>query len=763
MRIGGTRTTLALAAAIAVAPGCGTEYLPDSAPEPSASALTREGHEVFESFEYDPPWVIDSADDPAELTCSAERATHGASSLRVRFTPGKRRKVSIRREVKIDLSTARSVTLDVWTASEGVALALAVVTAPGGRYFESRQAAIPKLKTGPSWQTVRFRLDGPYFKSAESEWINTAPITNADDTRRLILVVYTGTTGEGEAFIDRLAFDRPAAELGLRLAPRAVSVLPRSHRVRVWGRFDLRLAFEASYASPFDPREIVAYADVRSPGGTISRAPAFIGKDGQWRIRYVPLEPGRHTYEVAVANTVGRRTLPPDSFDASSGSGRGPVGTSRRDPRHFEYASGEPFYPVGTNVAWASDFRPYFRKFADAGVNVVRIWLAPWSLPVASRTKAGEIDLDAADRLEGVLDLARENGLKVQLVLAYHGEFVEGWPQSPYSAVNGGPCAVPAEFFTHREARAAFRSLLRYVAARYASHPALFAWELFNEVDLVPTFSAKVVASWHRHMARYLRANDPVGHPITTSVAGFGRLPELDTVAGIDFLQAHFYRSDADGAVLDHWGRHAGSHKPTVIGEFGAATTAGQDQEDARGARLGASLWLSLASPASGTAMPWWWDTQIDPQDLYGLWRPVAALARKIDRRGKHWRFVQEAYVPGKTGARDAGEKPDAPTWARVHGILTRSEGLLYFYDPRVLEDPSGTPSVLPGGGAVTVKGLVDGPYRIELWGGAEARPSLERSASAKGGRLRVELPPSKRDFAVYFRSADAGEPGIAR
>ncbi|MHC4502364.1 MAG: hypothetical protein ACYTFI_03585, partial [Planctomycetota bacterium] len=119
-----------------------------------------------------------------------------------------------------------------------------------------------------------------------------------------------------------------------------------------------------------------------------------------------------------------------------------------------------------------------------------------------------------------------------------------------------------------------------------------------------------------------------MGHPITTSVAGFGRLPELDTVAGIDFLQAHFYRSDADGAVLDHWGRHAGSHKPTFIGEFGTAITAGQDQEDARGVRLGASLWLSLASPASGTAMPWWWDTQIDPKNLYGLWRPVAALAR---------------------------------------------------------------------------------------------------------------------------------------
>jgi hypothetical protein len=452
---------------------------------------------------------------------------------------------------------------------------------------------------------------------------------------------------------------------------------------------------------------------------------------------------------------------------------------SPRDARQFEYATGEAFYPVGLNVAWASDFGTYFEKFAAAGGNLVRVWLAPWCLPVASREKAGEIDLAAADRLAEVLGEARRRGLKIQLVFAYHGEFLEAWKESPYSAANGGPCAVPAAFFSDPPARAAFKRLLRYVVARFATEPALFAWELFNEVDLPPATSRRDVIAWHREMAGYVRRLDHVGRPVTTSTAGLGAYPELDALDEIDFVQAHIYRADVDGGVLEQLKVHARCQKPAFIGEFGGGTQGTTDQADVKGVRLRAGLWLSLASPASGTALPWWWDTQIDANDLYNHWKPVAALAGRIERRGRDFRPVHEglAHVAKPPVDRTEAKEPEAPAGFErrravvpaipdstvVHGILGRTEGLLYFYDRRALESYIVPPNVLPRGAKLTVQGLVDGEFDIETWEGSRGEPSRKATGTAEGGRLLLDLPVSLADFAVYFKATEAREPGIAR
>jgi hypothetical protein len=752
---------LAAAACVAAALGCGTRGVDESSllPEPGRAR-------VFESFERASSWAVDSADDPAALSRSSAHASHGSRALRVVFKRGERRKVSVRREVALDLTGARAVSLDVLTAARGVKIAVALVTCPGWTYFESVQAAVSSgdgddgdaadadAAPKPVWRRVTFRLDVPRFKSAESGWRTTALLANVDRVERLLIVVYTEGDGEGEVYVDNIAFDRPRAEVLRSFPPANVEVRRADHSARVWGRFEIEVAFEASHKSPFDVREIAVFADVRTPSGTTVRVPGFPDAGGVWRVRYMPLEPGRHTYELSVQNAVGRRTLAPQPFFVSGSVAPGPVRVTSGAGRHFEFASGAAFYPVGLNVAWSADFRPHFEKFAKAGGNLVRVWLAPWCLPVASRSDAGEIDLEAADALEGVLDLAHANGLRVQLVLAYHGEFGSGqdqWRTSPYAARNGGGCAVPADFFSLPEARARFRALLRYAAARYATHPALFAWEIMNEADLVPSHSDDDVIRWHRSMASYLRACDPVGRPITTSVAEMGRLAELDSLSELDFLQAHFYRERVDRGVLDHLAEHARHSKPTFIGEFGADWRATVDQSDSEGVRLRTGLWLSLASPGSGTAMPWWWDTQIEPNRLHALWEPVSQLARRIDRRGKDWRLVHEGY---------AGE---SPTRTLVHGAVTRTEGLLYFYDPAVLEDVTRTPSVMPDGGKITLEGLVDGEYRVEVWEPTRFSPSREGTARARDGRLTLELPARDTDFAVRFHATAAAGPGIAR
>ena len=414
---------LAASALVVAAAGCGPGEVDEASILPAPGSL-----QIFESFERSSSWAVDSADDPAALSRSKARATHGSRSLRVVFKRGERRKVSVRREVALDLTGARAVSVDVWTAAKGLKLAVALVTCPGWTYFESSSVDVSPTGVSPGegepgWRTVTFRLDVPRFKSAESGWRTTAPLANVDRTERLLLVIYTEGDGEGEAYVDRIAFDRPPAELLRDFPPSNLEIKRRDVAARVWGRYEIEATFEASHGSPFDSRQVYVFADVRAPSGRTARVPAYPDADGVWRVRYMPLEPGRHTFELAVQNAVGRRTLEPQPFFASGEVAPGPVRASPRDGRHFEFASGAPFYPVGMNVAWSADFRPHFEKFARAGGNLVRVWLAPWCLPLASRSEAGEIHLEAADRLERVLDLAKEKGLRVQLVLAYHGEF----------------------------------------------------------------------------------------------------------------------------------------------------------------------------------------------------------------------------------------------------------------------------------------------------------------------------------------------------
>jgi hypothetical protein len=752
----GRRWCIAIAVACAGCPAA-TE-LPETL---HATGHVRAG--LLDSFELRSEWRVDSADDPADLAVTKRDASHGSHSLRVTFTAGRKGKSFLRRDVPLDLAQATTFSVDVKAETKGLALALALVTSPKSRYFESSAMSIPvadPTDENGGWTTIRFRLDGATWKCAETNWQFSSAVANPDKVERISLLLYTGGVEKGVVYLDALTVDRPTSEFMAGFPPRDLTVVCPTPTPDRWGRFQLDVAFEASHESPFDPWQIEVRADIVTPSGELHRAPGFVDADGSWHIRYMPLETGTYGYEVSVRNREGRITSRPSSFFVAGEAKPGPVRVSGRDPKLFKHADGDPFYPVGTNVAWASDFSPYFRRFADAGGTLVRLWLAPWSLPVASRSKAGEVDLAAADKLEEVLDLARRHGLRVQLVLAYHGEFLEGWMESPYAATNGGPCSVNAEFFTHPRARHAFRCFMRYVAARFATHEALFAWELFNEADLVPELTKGDVVFWHRAMARALRSYDPSRRPITTSVSRAGSAPRVEELHEIDFVQAHVYSKTLDTAMLDAMSHGLGTHKPFCFGEFGGDWRPRVDQEDAEGVRLRAGLWLSLVSCAAGTAMPWWWDTAIDPNHLWDAWRPVAALSRRFERRGRRFTFVNRALAEDEV---NASRKPDAvvPNLARVQGIVSRSNGLVYVYDARALGDVTRTASVTPAGGSITVRGLVDGEFRVELWGAETEKPRSVERVVAEDGVLKLQLPVSSNPYAIHFAAERPVEPGL--
>ena len=302
----------------------------------------------------------------------------------------------------------------------------------------------------------------------------------------------------------------------------------------------------------------------------------------------------------------------------------------------------------GENVAWPSakgtyDYDAWFSSMQAAGENFARIWMWPTSFGIEDGpTTLNHYALAPAWQLDYVLQLAEQKGIYLQLALDYHGMFVSQpdywggnnyWPQNPYNVTNGGPCAVPNDFFTSAAAATTYQKRLRYLIGRYGYSQNLLGWEFFNEIDNDYAFlNAATVAVWHGLMGAWMRTNDPFGHLLTTSLTHASAHPELWILPQLDYVSEHSYNAanPATSLAADAQSLQAAYGKPVMIGEFGTSWQGWNRSNDPylRGFRQG--LWGGALGGSVGTAMSWWWETIAAEND----YAPYRALGTILDRTG---------------------------------------------------------------------------------------------------------------------------------
>jgi len=471
--------------------------------------------------------------------------------------------------------------------------------------------------------------------------------------------------------------------------PTAASGLVQSAQsVLQYQKLELTLPL-ASYADPFDPEEVDIPAGERSsaalleavfttPSGRAVKVPGFYYQDfersreagggerlsaigtGVFKIRFAWGEVGSYSYQVTVREAQGKRQIGSGRFAVRPGPDHGYIRRSKEAPLYFEFDRGPSYFAIGENVCWPGgggtyDYDTWLPKLAASGGNYFRIWMAnnwnPLGLEVLSTSSddgrgLGRYDQRAAWRIDQLLDSAHQLDLRVLMCIESFNTVASGieyaaWDQSPYRAANGGPCAKPFDFFTKLEAERLFKRRLRYIAARWGYSTSVFAWELWNEVDQATGYQSEKVADWHREMCVYLRASDPWAHPITTSFADTNGDKAVDKLTMLDFVQSHGYgMRDEAGAISDFSRRKIEAYrKPHIFSEFGADVEGTENASDPEGIHLHNGLWAGMLSGSAGTAMIWWWDSYVEPQDLYHHFASVAAFARDVD-------WVKEAYQP---------------------------------------------------------------------------------------------------------------------
>ncbi len=349
---------------------------------------------------------------------------------------------------------------------------------------------------------------------------------------------------------------------------------------------------------------------------------------------------------------------------AADGATRPFVRVSPRDHRYFELTDGTAYVPIGLNMispggnlsteAGLAVVDGWMANLAGQGGNFARIWLSSpfWDV---EHERSGVFDETKAERIDGLLRLARKHNIRLKLTLEHFREidpqsgYRQTWSLKPLHHVSqGGPARSMADWFDGQAARAVFRKKLDWYAERYGSDPIIFGWELWNEVNAVR--GSGDYMAWSEEMLGELRRRFPE-NLVMQSLGSFDtdavreRYRRLARMPGNDVAQVHRYldlgarlevcRGPVDVLAAKAIGELLAAEpgRPAMLAEGGAVEPSHSGplklyEKDKEGIILHDVLFAPFFAGAAGAGQCWHWDVYVDRNNL---WRQFGRFARAIE------------------------------------------------------------------------------------------------------------------------------------
>jgi hypothetical protein len=519
---------------------------------------------------------------------------------------------------------------------------------------------------------------------------------------------------------------------------------------------ELSVALKASYANPYDLRQVSLDGIFTGPDGKQMKVPGFWDGEASWVVRFTPGQVGKWKYQLTVTDTRGISQPYTGNFSVTASELHGWLQVGNwvnpdYSGHYLIYQDGTPFYGVGhcdaLNLMWAGfsidNGVGLFNEMKKAGENYV-VW---WPLYSNSPISSGYDDYSIASLK--VIDLivaeARKKGIFLIFTIWDHPELRDlthpgTWEPGRWSSNGFNKLGDLNSFFKSEEAWAWQMNLYRYIIARWGYSPAIGMWLTASEINGTNAYDQ--TDAWHTKLNDFFVANDPYHHPTTASMSG-----DIDWPKGfqvMDAPQIHIYNFkngslavDAVKAadILAHWTGLMWNQqaKPNWVGEFGTPDNSYYPE------LFHNSIWAALGSGAAMTPAEWnsggaWGEmtpaTLADigrlSQFVSGLplahWNPSPLLVSSSDSQVRGW------GVSGKDG-----------------GLLWVQD---YSQEGKSIEDVRSHQSLLKGV-QLEIKGLIAGTYTVTPYDTWQGTFLAAISVDCKQGQAcPLALPDFKADMA---------------
>jgi len=338
------------------------------------------------------------------------------------------------------------------------------------------------------------------------------------------------------------------------------------------------------------------------------------------------------------------------------------VRVSQKDPRYFELSDGKPYIAVGFNLVGPPDSNDVERVvgvMAENGVNYCRIWLDQplWSI---EQKKSGQYDAENARTLDRFLELCRKRGIRVKMCIEWFRSIVAApskppargsFPKPIHHVANGGFYTNMTDYLTSERGRTQFKGKLKWYADRYGNEPAVFAWELWNEMNAVQgpwyPWTVEMLPELHRLFPKNMCVQSLGSFDHDRGRDSYRKLCEIPDN---DVLQVHRYLDQGASLAVCHGPvdilaadavrelKAFGLKKPVILTETGAVkprhTGASELYEkDKAGILLHDMLFAPFFAGAAGTGHVWFWRDAIDRPNQWAQFRRFNRAVEGIDPR----------------------------------------------------------------------------------------------------------------------------------
>ncbi len=483
---------------------------------------------------------------------------------------------------------------------------------------------------------------------------------------------------------------------------------------------------------PFFTRDFVFRKDHYSETGV----PVF-------RFRFTPGEQGEYSWILSS----GKQVVQNGSFRSLPSDDKGFIRYTGEN-RYFTYSDGDIFFPVGINLCWSDDMFSYMDRISENGINFMRLWLCTWGYDVEGR-QVRDFRLDMCHWLDEVFRYAQKKHIRIMLCLNNFYDFK--YNSDSHGYFRDGLCQEEKDFFLKKEAIEVRTDFLEYMVSRYAAFTSLAAWETWNEVDYAISPDEVNIAEIEKVPASILHFADPYGRAVSSSLGVFRVNYDLWDLSDMDFVQYHVYipkytvlprkSSYGDSAYLIKREKalFVKYRKPLLLSEFGYNGTNEDNPNndlDPEGIMLHNSLWASTAAGWSGSAMHWWWDTYIEENGLFYLYKPLAGAVAKF-------RFTQDTVPFDSDNIRKGA--------LRVMGIKHSEGALFWVQDKKATWEEMKLYNHVPEpqeGLKLRIGTFTDGEYTAEWINTFTGEVEEVIKARTEDRYLVLTVPDFKRDIA---------------